>query len=46
MISPLASGQINLKPIISRMAGLKDWQDCFNGMHNGSYVKTVLRPEA
>lgn len=46
VVSMLASGQINLKPVISRVAGLEDWQDCFDGMHNGNYVKTVLRPEA
>jgi len=42
----LASGQINLNPIISRVAGLEDWRDCFDGMHNGNYVKTVLQPGA
>jgi len=45
VVSMLASGQINLKPIISRVAYLEDWKDCFDGMHNGKYVKTVLRPE-
>ncbi|MFN0087340.1 MAG: zinc-binding dehydrogenase [Blastocatellia bacterium] len=44
VVSMLASGQINLKPIISRVAGLEDWKDCFDGMHNGDYVKTVLQP--
>ncbi len=45
VVSMLASGQINLKPIISRVAGLQDWKDCFDGMHNGAYVKTVLAPQ-
>lgn len=44
VVSMLASGQINLKPIISRVAWLEDWKDCFDGMHNGNYVKTVLQP--
>src|SRR6185369_15741631 len=44
VVSMLASGQINLKPIISRVAYLEDWKDCFDGMHNGDYVKTVLTP--
>jgi alcohol dehydrogenase/L-iditol 2-dehydrogenase len=44
VVSMLASGQINLTPIISRVAGLEDWRDCFDGMHNGAYVKTVLQP--
>ncbi len=46
VVSMLASGQINLKPIISRVAWLEDWKDCFDGMHNGNYVKTVLQPKA
>jgi L-iditol 2-dehydrogenase len=45
VVAMLASEQINLKPVISRVAGLPDWQVCFDGMHNGSYVKTVLQPE-
>jgi alcohol dehydrogenase/L-iditol 2-dehydrogenase len=44
VVSMLASGQINLKPIISRVAGLPHWKDCFDGMHDGKYVKTVLAP--
>jgi alcohol dehydrogenase/L-iditol 2-dehydrogenase len=46
VVSMLASGQINLKPIISRVARLEEWQDCFDGMSDGSYVKAVLQPEA
>jgi alcohol dehydrogenase/L-iditol 2-dehydrogenase len=45
VVAMLASGQINLKPIISRVAQLEDWQDCFEGMHGGKYVKAVLQPE-
>jgi alcohol dehydrogenase/L-iditol 2-dehydrogenase len=44
VVSMLASGQINLKPIISRVAELENWRDCFDGMSNGNYVKTVLQP--
>ncbi|MFN0122185.1 MAG: zinc-binding dehydrogenase [Blastocatellia bacterium] len=44
VVSMLASGQINLGPIISQNAGLESWQDCFDGMHNGKYVKAVLTP--
>jgi L-iditol 2-dehydrogenase len=44
VVALLASEQINLKPVISRVAGLEDWQGCFDGMNNGSYVKTVLQP--
>jgi L-iditol 2-dehydrogenase len=44
VVAMLASGQINLRPVISRVAGLEDWQACFDGMHDGTYVKTVLQP--
>jgi alcohol dehydrogenase/L-iditol 2-dehydrogenase len=44
VVAMLASGQINLKPIISRVAGLENWQKCFEGMYDGTYVKTVLQP--
>lgn len=45
VVAMLASGQINLKPVISRVAGLEDWQACFDGMNDGTYVKTVLQPQ-
>jgi len=45
IVAMLASGQINLKPVISRVAGLNDWQNCFDGMYDGTYVKTVLQPQ-
>ncbi len=45
IVALLAAGQINLQPIISRMAGLEDWQDCFDGMYDGKYVKAVLLPQ-
>jgi alcohol dehydrogenase/L-iditol 2-dehydrogenase len=44
VVAMLAAGQINLAPIISRVAPLADWQDCFDGMHTGKYVKAVLQP--
>lgn len=44
VVSMLASGQINLEPIISVIAPINDWQDCFDGMHDGKYVKAVLQP--
>jgi L-iditol 2-dehydrogenase len=40
----LAAGQINLDPIVSCVSPLKGWQDCFDGMHTGRYVKAVLQP--
>ncbi len=44
VVALLAGGQINLDPIISRVAPLEDWQECFDGMHTGQYVKAVLQP--
>jgi L-iditol 2-dehydrogenase len=44
VVSMLASGQINLDPIISQVAPIQDWQDSFDGMHTGKYVKAVLTP--
>ena len=44
VVSMLASGQINLKPIISRIGSLEEWKNCFDGMHDGTYVKAVLQP--
>lgn len=40
----LAGGQINLGPIVSCVSPLAGWQDCFDGMHTGRYVKAVLQP--
>lgn len=46
VVTLLAAGQINLEPIISRVAPLQDWQACFDGMHTGEMVKAVLKPES
>ncbi|MGA8030418.1 MAG: zinc-binding dehydrogenase [Bryobacteraceae bacterium] len=44
VISMIVSGQINLDPIISRIASLAEWLECFQNMHEGEYVKAVLTP--
>jgi L-iditol 2-dehydrogenase len=44
VVAMLASRQINLDPVISQVAALEDWQDCFDGMYDGRYVKAVLKP--
>jgi alcohol dehydrogenase/L-iditol 2-dehydrogenase len=46
VVGMLASKQINLDPIISRVAALGAWRECFDGMHSGEYVKAVLQPKA
>jgi alcohol dehydrogenase/L-iditol 2-dehydrogenase len=44
VISMIVSGQINLDSVISRVAGLADWHECFEKMEGGEYVKAVLTP--
>ncbi|MBV9158017.1 MAG: zinc-binding dehydrogenase [Acidobacteriaceae bacterium] len=44
VISMIVSGQIKLDPIISRVAKLPQWLDCFEKMERGEYVKAVLTP--
>lgn len=41
----LASGQLDVEPIIDRVAPLEDWRECFDRMHHRVYVKAVLIPE-
>ena len=40
----LASGRIDLDPILNRVAPLEEWQDIFGEMHSGKIVKGVLKP--
>ncbi len=44
VISMIVSGQINLDSVISHVAGLSDWHECFEKMEGGEYVKAVLTP--
>jgi L-iditol 2-dehydrogenase len=44
VIAMLASGQIDLDPILNRVAPLCEWQSCFDAMHCGDIVKAVLKP--
>lgn len=44
VIAMLASGQIDLDPILSRVSPLTDWQSSFDAMHRGEIVKAVLTP--
>ncbi len=44
VISMIFSGQIDLDPIISRVAKLDEWHECFEKMEAGEYVKAVLTP--
>ena len=44
VVPMLTARQINLGPIISEVATLDHWKDCFDGMYSGKYVKAVLCP--
>lgn len=44
VVAMLAARKINLDPIVSQITDLNGWQDSFEGMHGGEYVKAVLRP--
>ncbi|TFG78438.1 MAG: Zn-dependent alcohol dehydrogenase, partial [Flavobacteriales bacterium] len=40
----LASGKLDVKPIIGGVWGLQDWHEAFEQMYSGKVVKSVLKP--
>ncbi|MEE2706941.1 MAG: zinc-binding dehydrogenase [Planctomycetota bacterium] len=44
VISLLASGQLDIDPIIGGCWSLDDWRKAFETMHGGEIVKAVLKP--
>lgn len=44
VISLLASGKIDLDPVLNRISPLTDWKSAFDEMHSGQIVKGVLIP--
>jgi alcohol dehydrogenase/L-iditol 2-dehydrogenase len=40
----LASGQLNVKPIIGGIWPVTEWHEAFEKMHKGEVVKSVLKP--
>ena len=40
----LASVQLDVRPLISRVASLEEWRSCFDGMAEGTLLKAVLKP--
>ncbi len=44
VLSLLASGRLDVKPIIGGVWGLTDWHEAFEQMHSGQVVKSVLKP--
>jgi L-iditol 2-dehydrogenase len=46
IISMLASGQLDVRPIIGGSWPLEQWHEAFEMMHSGKIVKAVLTPSA
>lgn len=44
VIALLASGQLDIKPILGGVWPITDWQTAFEKMHSGDIVKAVLTP--
>jgi alcohol dehydrogenase/L-iditol 2-dehydrogenase len=44
VITLLASGQLNVKPIIGGVWPISEWHTAFEKMHTGEVVKSVLKP--
>jgi len=44
VLSLLASGRLNVKPIIGGIWKLTDWHQAFEAMHSGKVVKSILQP--
>ena len=45
VIALLASGQLDIEPIIGGIWPLKEWNEAFETMHSGRIVKAVLDPK-
>ena len=46
VVALLASGQLDVRPIVGGEWPLAQWHDAFETMHSGAIVKAVLRPQA
>ena len=44
VLALMASGMLNVKPIIGGVWGLDNWKEAFEKMHHGEVVKSVLKP--
>ena len=44
VLALLASGQLNVKPIIGGVWPVTDWHTAFEKMHKGEIVKSILKP--
>jgi len=44
VLALLASGQLDVRPVLGGVWALESWQEAFEKMHRGDIVKAVLRP--
>ncbi len=44
VLAMLGTGQLDPRPYLSKVGKLDTWKDCFEGMHDGRYIKAVLTP--
>lgn len=44
VLALLASGQLDVRPVLGGVWGLESWQEAFEKMHRGDIVKAVLKP--
>ncbi|WP_227355840.1 zinc-binding dehydrogenase [Haladaptatus salinisoli] len=44
VLTLLNTGQLDVEPIVDRVAPLEEWHECFEGMHDRQYIKCVLTP--
>ena len=45
VIAMMAGGQLDVGHLVSARLPLQAWQDGFEGMHRGEFVKVVLTPD-
>jgi len=44
VIAMMASGQLDVRPIIGGIWPIEQWHDAFEKMHSGAVVKSILKP--
>ncbi len=45
VLALLASGRLDVRPILGGIWPLESWHEAFEKMHSGEIVKAVLKPE-
>ena len=44
VLALLASGQLDVRPVLGGVWALENWHEAFEKMHSGEIVKAVLKP--